>query len=819
MTPGDAGSPRPRRGDEATRQLASKILLIGRLGGHGDQMKLRACAAVTATMIATLGFLPTNAQAKSSSVVPVLGHPAATKLSLLGASTAGVVVRQEGALGYGFDAKFYSGAEGGQLAERLELASSPSQSTSPQVLAVNGTTLAWQHEIPGAGVHLWQVHRMDVRTGKDVNDGKMPQANGFTKAGWLSTAISSFSSWPPPQPTLKRYQPDPDSELLAPTPIAGVDQFVGTAANDESAMLLATREFTDLSQNDGEPRYNLDLLDLNAKTSTRLVNRSEQTVVALALSPHTLSWVTRLDEGDGVQPHYTGPAVVHIKPRSGHGPVLTYTESASPEDATQIAATDAGVGYVVDADGNTRLRVVKADGSAATSVDLPDGSSGVAAVGSRFLTAVGGTDAVAGVYSVNGTEVTRTATVPSATYPIASMALSAGVLHYTDGSEPGDAHTLWRRSVSGKNRPVLGPSSAVAEVPVESSFSYPGPPLAFSAGRGLIRRPSDGQGHLIDRGRETGTIPTPHGKVSGPYTLSAGKVYRPDGELVWSEPATDEGTSATDDIFGATLVYARQPEHGDATIWVVRNLENPQPQQLGTIYRTDESCRDAPQVAVWGESVVWGSGCGGDGLQVRNLRTGGFRTLYSLTGLSGFTLGEGVLAWQTVAGTNVLNLRGPDDGAPVVLPGPSMRLMLDDHRIARQKWARGKTTYDIQPLPFDEKYAPRLIAPYATGGFTQGRSWSPQFDVTKPLKGVKLIIADSTGTTVRKLEGTAADGSIRDLSWDGRNTKGVQVPVGVYRWELTGRADDGDGLLTDAWGRAKVQGTVEITPAQTVTRP
>ncbi|GAB3273504.1 FlgD immunoglobulin-like domain containing protein [Kineosporia babensis] len=774
-------------------------------------MKLRAGAAVAATMVATLGFLPLNAEAKSSDVVAVLGHPAATGLSLLGASTGGVVVRQEGALGQSFDAKFFSGAEGGQLAERPELASSPAQSTSPQVLAVNGTTLAWQHEIPGAGVHLWQVHRMDVRTGKDVNDGKMPQANGFTKAGWLSTTIANFASWPFPPPTLKRYQQNPDSEVLASTPIVGVDQFSGTAANDESAMLFATRELTDLNEYDGEPRYNLDLLDLNAKTSTRLVDESEETVVALALSPQTLAWVTRLDDGDGVTPHYTGPAVVHIKPRNGNGPVRTYIESAAPEGAMKIAATDAGVGYVVEKDGDTRLRLVKADGSGATSVDLPDGSSGVAAVGSRFLTAVGGADAVAGIYSVNGTVVTRTATVPSATYPIGSMALSAGVLHYTDGSEPGESDTLWRRSVSGKNRPVLGPISSVAEVPAESSSTYPGPPLAFSAGRGLIRSTSDGRGHLIDRGQETGTIPTQHGKVSGPYTLSSGKVYRPDGELVWSEPATGEGTSATDDIFGATLVYARQPEHGDATIWVVRDLENPQPQQLGTVYRTDESCRNAPQVAVWGETVIWGSGCGGDGLNVRNLRTGGYRTLYSLTGLTGFTLGEGVLAWQTLAGTNVLNLRAPDDTAPVVLPGPSMRIMLDDHRIARQQWARAKTTYDIQPLPFDEKYAPRLIAPYVTGGFTQGKSWSPQFDFTKPLKGVKLTISDSTGKTVRKLEGTAPDGSIRDLSWDGRNAKGVRVPVGVYRWELAGRADDGDGLLTDAWGRANVRGKVEFT--------
>ena len=63
----------------------------------------------------------------------------------------------------------------------------------------------------------------------------------------------------------------------------------------------------------------------------------------------------------------------------------------------------------------------------------------------------------------------------------------------------------------------------------------------------------------------------------------------------------------------------------------------------------------------------------------------------------------------------------------------------------------------------------------------------------------------------RQLEATAPDGSIRGLSWDGRNSKGAKLPVGDYPWQLTGRADDGDGTLVGPWGRASIQGTVEIT--------
>jgi hypothetical protein len=660
---------------------------------------------------------------------------------------------------------------------------------------------------------------MDVRTGRDVQDGQMPIANGYTQNGWLSTSIVNWAQYPFPEPTLKLYRREPDSANLGATPIVGVASYAGTAvANDESAMLYATYENTDLSQNDGDPRYSLDLLDLNAKTSTRLVDKIEETVTAVALSPHTLAWVTRLDDGDSVTHTFTGPAVVHIRPRSG-GPVVTYTESADPGDTAQIAATDAGVGYVVHNSEGSELRTIAGNGSGKNEVGLPDGSYGIAAVGSRFLTAAGGRPDVAGVYSVSGTAVTRTATVPTATYPITALVLNNSVLHYADASAsgvPGDDR-LWQRGVSGSNRPSFG-ADRVITVPGGIRVPEGATAMSFSAGRGAVKNTQDGSWHLLDRGNETGAIPGASDvKVSGSYVLSGGRVYRPDGELVWSEPLPDSTTTGTDDLFGSTLVYSRQTEDGKGDIWAVSDVEHPDPQQIGEVYPTVEDCYQAPRVAIWGEILAWGSACSSDGINLRNLRSQDRRDVYAAPGIGSFVLGEGTLAWQTPAGTDVLNLRAPAGTAPIVLPGSANALMLDDHRIARQLLSGGRPGgYDVQNLSFDEKYAPRLIAPYATGGFTpdgdgHADTWTPQFDITKPLKSAELSILDSTGKVVRKLAATAPDGSIRDLSWDGRNSKGVKLPVGTYQWQLTGRADDGDGTLIDPWGRTSVRGAVEIS--------
>jgi flagellar hook assembly protein FlgD len=48
---------------------------------------------------------------------------------------------------------------------------------------------------------------------------------------------------------------------------------------------------------------------------------------------------------------------------------------------------------------------------------------------------------------------------------------------------------------------------------------------------------------------------------------------------------------------------------------------------------------------------------------------------------------------------------------------------------------------------------------------------------------------------VRTLSGTATDGSIR-TTWNGRNSKNVQVAAGSYTWKLTATGLDTVGKAT-----------------------
>ncbi len=55
-----------------------------------------------------------------------------------------------------------------------------------------------------------------------------------------------------------------------------------------------------------------------------------------------------------------------------------------------------------------------------------------------------------------------------------------------------------------------------------------------------------------------------------------------------------------------------------------------------------------------------------------------------------------------------------------------------------------------------------------------------------------------------------ATGSLRTLSWDGRNSAKKKVPAGTYTWTLRADATDGTGTLTDVTGTAAASGEVKV---------
>ncbi len=288
-------------------------------------------------------------------------------------------------------------------------------------------------------------------------------------------------------------------------------------------------------------------------------------------------------------------------------------------------------------------------------------------------------------------------------------------------------------------------------------------------------------------------------KTSGPYSLVAGQVYRADGEYLYSEPgfSSTYASGGYDDLFGSQLVYSRMSTADRAEVWVV-NVTKANPRRINV-----QSCSKQPLVAVWGDLAAW-QRCGENGFTVRDLNTNLNRKIIVGSGdggaLTQLTLREGTISWLNAGVAATLDLRAAKATVkPVVMKEGVAALAVDDHRMAVLRDAAGGGAVEVLALPFDRKYRPRLIGMLGPRGFSpngdsNGETWTPEFDVTKNMTTVTLRIkALKSGKTVRTLKASGADGSIRNLSWNGRSGKGKKLGVGTYRWQLTGVAKDGDG--------------------------
>jgi hypothetical protein len=288
-------------------------------------------------------------------------------------------------------------------------------------------------------------------------------------------------------------------------------------------------------------------------------------------------------------------------------------------------------------------------------------------------------------------------------------------------------------------------------------------------------------------------------------------VYRPDGELIYTEPTATGMSSGADDHFGSKVIYSRIAADNQAEIWL-DDAEQSHPVKLATL---PAGCAN-PQVSIWGELMAWSPACGAE-ITVRNVRLDTALVVPKPSSdLSRLQLSEGTLTWTGV-NDRVLDLT-TENSLPVTLPGISSLIAVDDHRVARQERTDDALTTDLRMsrLPFTPKYPPRLIGRLGPLGFTpdgdgHADTWAPQFDVTKPLRKATLKITTlSGGRTLQVLTTDATDGSLRGLLWDGRTSQGATLPTGTYRWTLTGRAADGDGSLIAADGTPTVTGTIEI---------
>jgi hypothetical protein len=735
------------------------------------------------------------AHAASDYSVPIPLHPIPAGLRLIGASDVGVAVEQDDVSGNLQKVNpVFTGPLGGELTRRPEVEPlSLGDNYTTGMLTVKGSTLAWSRRYTGPGSQLYQGNRLSILTGKNVAEaGVMAQPQSFNGESWFSHAVQGFTelpeNWPRP---LRRYHAGTKEggsmklDLLIPH-VPGV--VGGVLASDQTSVLRAT-----LDTNTGKSA--LDLVALADGKVTRIAEGTAE-IAGVALSDDLLVWATKT--GDGF--------TIHQRSRAD-GSVVTYDEPDAKADVEHMVAGDAGVGYLVNAEGSADMGFVIVNGDSAHRRVIAYPAEGLAAAGDHFLTASGAPDGTSpGVYRIDESEFNQVAIVPAAQLPPQRMTLSAGTLHYSYPSNPGEpapGGPVLERIVAGDRRLKF---SEERWSPARTSGQ-----IAFSAARGVVSVPDQpGIWQLLDQGSEGEKIEAAGLKanVSGPYTLIGGKVFRPDGEHIYTEPTG----SGQDDLFGSRIVYVRKDAAGAPTIWV-DDVEKKTPTALATL---DVSCD--PQVSVWGELVAWTSSCGG-GTYIRNLQSGVTRQV-AVGGQEQLSLSEGTLTWSYEnSGPAIVMDLTRDYLAPVRLPGQSRLITVDDHLMAREikdeLWSP-TTRMEMTPLPFAQKLPPRLIAALSPLGFSpntdgKGDVWAPQFDITKPMRSVTLKIQNQAGTkTVATLEGTAPDGSVRGLRWNGLSSKGMQLPPGTYRWILSGRSADGDGTLIGTDGSAVVSGTIDL---------
>jgi len=528
------------------------------------------------------------------------------------------------------------------------------------------------------------------------------------------------------------------------------------------------------------------------------------------------------------------PTVIHQRPRAG-GDTGTFTDDSRYLHDSGVQAGDGQAAYVVADPAAPALRVVT--GSTAHTMALPGAAStvgtttsgpNITAVGNRYYLGVSGPLAVAGVYAVDGDTVSKVATVPTSPIAVKAIAFSADRLYYADdGMIDAPGLAVWQRTVSGTSTPALGAETLLPNRAFQledgSELS-----LSFSAGRGsIVSAATPSRYQFIDRGKITGTAPfTPyapeeeqahyHSNTSGPYTLAEGKVYDPTGKLLYTRPGTGSFMTNNDDIFGSTLIWSDvNSKKNTSSIWV-RDIAKPKsstnPQKLATTTCHSTIC---PQlVSIWANRVAWTSD--DTHIVTRTISSTKTRKIAATREVQQLELGEGVLAWQIPQdnSTRLLDLTSITS-VPNVIAGKGSYIALDGHYLARTLTDQNRLL--VYRVPFNKKYQPRLIGTFAPTGFTPNHdgkadTWAPQFDTSKPLVGVQLrIVAIKSGKVFRTLKGTAPDGSIRDLSWDGLTTGGKALPVGTYRWILYGSAADDDGGLLSPGGKTTITGTVKIT--------
>ncbi|HQY98445.1 MAG TPA: FlgD immunoglobulin-like domain containing protein [Propionicimonas sp.] len=307
--------------------------------------------------------------------------------------------------------------------------------------------------------------------------------------------------------------------------------------------------------------------------------------------------------------------------------------------------------------------------------------------------------------------------------------------------------------------------------------------------------------------------------AGGPYALVYRTVVRADGKAM----AAAKGWPATVALFGSLVVEADSTRQVAGRKFRVRDLERPAtppaalelPRPAGRVYRSSSSTGLVPW-PMFGDWVVAPYEGDAYGQVVINYRT---HQVYDVTGPGTITaVGDGWVLHTDYDATPSTTVRVLATGQTLAVPQGAYAGVAVTDGIRTVGWDDYDTAWtstfrlaEIQGLPVSSA---RLLG--TLGGATfkaRGKArWQPKFDLTKAVQAGTLELRNGAGVLVRALPTKATStGSVRGVSWDGRNSAGKRVAAGTYAWTLKVDASDASGAALSVDGLRPASGTVKVT--------
>lgn len=409
-------------------------------------------------------------------------------------------------------------------------------------------------------------------------------------------------------------------------------------------------------------------------------------------------------------------------------------------------------------------------------------------------------------------KATRLFVGPQESAPPSSLTLAGGRVVYNQRHYAVSTGVTWQTFSRSFDGTALGGPTRLTTREIYGT--------AASAGRTAVQwdRAANGNHHTVvfyDGTTRTGSYAAPArswlNMAGGPYALVRTTVVRVDGHVVSTGPVMA--------LFGSLVVEASSAGQVAGRTFQVRDLARPGeppvpvalPQPDGRVYAAIGHYTQNPW-RLWGEwlTVGYQDAGGSYGQLAFNYRTS---RVVDLTGAGTvFGLGDDyVLLGNSDAGTAQVRVLGSARSTSLPVGAGFYEVTTDGVGTFGWSGPAGQQLTTVRGLAASP---PRLLGTLAPSTFAAkgSRHWKPALDLTKAVAAGSLELRDRAGTLVRTLPTKATTtGSVRGVSWDGRDASGARVAAGTYAWTLVAQAADGSGLVTSVDGLRAATGTVRVT--------